>query len=173
MSSTLSIATPALPTSPRARGESESRPICVGRSNATERPVCPASSRSLNRSLVFLALPKPAYWRIVHSRPRYIVGCTPRVNGYSPGKPRSLTKSKSCKSSGSYARLISIPELVANFALRSGPRFSDGLSLRSSQFLRASAILRSSSGIVLLDNNHQLALFDRLPRNNLHFHDLA
>src|SRR5690348_17628882 len=33
-----SIATPTLPTSPRASGESESMPICVGRSNATERP---------------------------------------------------------------------------------------------------------------------------------------
>jgi hypothetical protein len=40
-----SIATPTFPTSPRARGWSESRPICVGRSNATERPVCPDLSR--------------------------------------------------------------------------------------------------------------------------------
>ena len=45
MSSTESIATPVLPTSPSARGWSESRPICVGRSNATESPVCPCSSR--------------------------------------------------------------------------------------------------------------------------------
>ena len=30
---------------------------------------------------------KPAYWRIVQSRPRYIVGWTPRVNGNSPGRP--------------------------------------------------------------------------------------
>ena len=42
MSSTVSIATPTRPTSPGARGESESMPICVGRSNATERPVWPA-----------------------------------------------------------------------------------------------------------------------------------
>ena len=35
MSSTVSIATPTRPTSPSARGESESMPICVGRSNAT------------------------------------------------------------------------------------------------------------------------------------------
>ena len=34
-----SIATPALPTSPSDRGESESIPICVGRSNATDNPV--------------------------------------------------------------------------------------------------------------------------------------
>ena len=33
------------------------------------------------RAFVSVAVPKPAYWRIVHSRPRYIVGCTPRVNG--------------------------------------------------------------------------------------------
>ena len=41
MSSMESIATPVLPTSPSARGWSESSPICVGRSNATDRPVCP------------------------------------------------------------------------------------------------------------------------------------
>ena len=45
MSSTVSIATPVLPTSPSARGWSESRPIWVGRSNATDRPVWPCSSR--------------------------------------------------------------------------------------------------------------------------------
>src|SRR2546422_7783321 len=37
MSSSESMATPTLPTSPCARGASESNPICVGRSNATER----------------------------------------------------------------------------------------------------------------------------------------
>ena len=41
MSSIESIATPTLPTSPAAIGASESRPICVGRSNATESPVVP------------------------------------------------------------------------------------------------------------------------------------
>ena len=86
-SSTVSIATPTRPTSPSERGESESSPICVGRSNAVERPVCPAASNSLNRVLVSCADPKPAYWRIVQSRPRYIDGCTPRVNGNSPGAP--------------------------------------------------------------------------------------
>ena len=36
----------------------------------------------------------PAYWRIVQRRWRYIVGYTPRVNGYSPGSPRSRAGSK-------------------------------------------------------------------------------
>ena len=31
------------------------------------------------------AVPKPANWRIVHNRPRYMLGYTPRVNGNSPG----------------------------------------------------------------------------------------
>ena len=44
-SSTVSIATPARPTSPSAVGWSESYPIWVGRSNATERPVWPAARR--------------------------------------------------------------------------------------------------------------------------------
>jgi len=38
-SSTVSIATPARPTSPSAMGWSESYPIWVGRSNATDNPV--------------------------------------------------------------------------------------------------------------------------------------
>ena len=41
----VSIATPARPTSPMALGWSESYPIWVGRSNATDRPVCPAFNR--------------------------------------------------------------------------------------------------------------------------------
>ncbi len=72
MSSIESIATPVLPTSPSASGWSESRPICVGRSNATDRPVWPCSSRYRKRRLVSSAVAMPAYWRIVHSRPRYI-----------------------------------------------------------------------------------------------------
>ena len=90
MSSTVSIATPTRPTSPSARGESESIPICVGRSNATLSPVWPgveqhAGTAGSSRR----AVPKPAYWRIVQRRPRYIVGWTPRVNGNLPGSPRS------------------------------------------------------------------------------------
>ena len=46
MSSIESIATPTLPTSPWAMGASESYPIWVGRSNATDRPVVPAASRA-------------------------------------------------------------------------------------------------------------------------------
>src|SRR5438445_12334919 len=42
----------------------------------------------LNRRFVSLAVPNPAYWRIVQSRARYIVGWIPRVNGGSPGNPR-------------------------------------------------------------------------------------
>jgi hypothetical protein len=43
MSSIESIATPTLPTSPCAIGASESCPIWVGRSKATDSPVVPAS----------------------------------------------------------------------------------------------------------------------------------
>ena len=47
ISSTLSIATPAFPTSPTTSGWSESYPLCVARSNATESPFCPFSSAFL------------------------------------------------------------------------------------------------------------------------------
>jgi hypothetical protein len=43
MSSIESIATPTLPTSPCAMAASESYPIWVGRSNATDRPIVPAA----------------------------------------------------------------------------------------------------------------------------------
>ena len=39
----------------------------------------------MKRWFVDSAVPNPAYWRIVHSRPRYIVGYTPRVYGGWPG----------------------------------------------------------------------------------------
>ena len=89
MSRSESMATPTLPTSPSASSWSESYPICVGRSKATESPVCPCPSRYLYLALDSSAVPKPAYCRMVQSLPRYMVGCTPRVYGYSPGKPRS------------------------------------------------------------------------------------
>ena len=65
-------ATPHFPTSPSDSGWSGSRPIRVGRSKATDRPWLPCSSRYLKRSLVCCAEPKPANWRMVQARPRYM-----------------------------------------------------------------------------------------------------
>ncbi len=70
MSSAESMATPQCPTSPSDRASSESRPISVGMSKATDRPAPPARSSILYRSLVCLALPKPENWRMVHGLPR-------------------------------------------------------------------------------------------------------
>ncbi len=61
--------TPAFPTSPSAKGWSESYPTWVGKSKATLKPVCPCSRRYLYRSLDSSAVPNPAYCLIVHSRP--------------------------------------------------------------------------------------------------------
>ncbi len=79
MSSRVSIATPARPTSPIDHSSSESRPIRVGISKAVESPVPPARKRSLNRTLVSSAVPKPANIRIVHNRSLYMPECIPRV----------------------------------------------------------------------------------------------
>ena len=87
MSATDATATPSRPTSPSERGSSGSKPISVGMSNAVDRPVWPCSSRNLKRRLVSSGVPKPANMRIVHSLPRYIVSCGPRVNGKRPGSP--------------------------------------------------------------------------------------
>ena len=79
MSSRLSMATPRRPTSPAARGSSESRPIRVGRSKATDSPSAPWSRKKRYRALVSSAVPKPANWRCVHSLLRYIDAYGPRV----------------------------------------------------------------------------------------------
>ncbi|CAB5064381.1 unannotated protein [freshwater metagenome] len=47
MSESESMATPTLPTSSNANGASESMPICVGKSNATDNPPVPAATNSL------------------------------------------------------------------------------------------------------------------------------
>ena len=73
-SSTVSMATPTRPTSPCAIGWSESYPICVGRSNAVDSPICPAARSWRKRWFVSCAVPKPAYWRMVQSRPVYMLG---------------------------------------------------------------------------------------------------
>ena len=70
MSAAESIATPQWPTSPADLGSSESRPISVGMSKATDSPPPPACSSILYRSLVCTALPNPENCRIVHVRPR-------------------------------------------------------------------------------------------------------
>ena len=72
MSAKVSTATPARPTSPLASGSSESRPSSVGMSKAVDRPSPPERSSSLKRSLVSAAVPKPANWRMVHRRERYM-----------------------------------------------------------------------------------------------------
>ena len=78
----------ALPTSPSdARRVASRSPSASGNRRRSRGPSAPASSRYLKRLLVCSGVPKPANLRIVQRRPRYIVGCTPRVNGYSPGRP--------------------------------------------------------------------------------------
>ncbi len=74
MSAAESIATPQWPTSPSDCGSSESRPMSVGMSKATESPPPPAPRIILYRSFVCCALPKPANCRMVQVRPRYPVG---------------------------------------------------------------------------------------------------
>ena len=88
MSSSVSTATPSRPTSPSDIAWSESWPISDGMSNAvltgrSGRGRAGSGSARWSPPRV----PKPANWRIVHSRPRYMLGYTPRVKGYWPGSP--------------------------------------------------------------------------------------
>ena len=118
MSAAESMATPQCPTSPRALGSSESRPISVGMSNATDSPVPPAPSSILYRSLVCRALPNPENWRMVHGRARYPVGYRPRVNGNSPGQPIRSKPGTTAPAGGPYTGSTSSPESVLKSASR-------------------------------------------------------
>jgi len=80
-SARVSTATPHRPTSPRARGSSESQPMSVGRSKATDSPSPPAARSSRKRALVSSGPPKPANMRIVHNLVRYMDAYGPRVKG--------------------------------------------------------------------------------------------
>ena len=88
-----------------ARRRSRSPSGSAGR-RPPRAPSGPARAGSGSRSLVSAAVEKPAYWRIVHRRPRYIVGWTPRVNGNSPGRPRSRASSRPAVSAGVYRSAI-------------------------------------------------------------------
>ena len=63
-------------------------------------------------------MPKPANCRIVHSRPRYMLGYTPRVNGNSPGSPIDASGSGG-RSASVYSARIGSPESVVNGTSRS------------------------------------------------------
>src|SRR2546427_9091927 len=102
-------------------------------SNATLSPVSPCAMRYLNRLFVSSALPYPANIRIVHRRPRYIVGWIPRVNGYCPGRPTCVSGSTPARSSGVYSRSIGMNEVVANSFFRSGIAANESLSVVRSQ----------------------------------------
>jgi hypothetical protein len=79
------------------------------------------------------AVPKPAYWRIVQNRPRYMVDWTPRVNGYSPGSP-SRSSSAGFTSEATYTGSSGIPEEVWNRARRSAAFFTAFPYVPSSHF---------------------------------------
>ena len=74
----------------------------------------------MKRSFVCFAVPKPANCRIVQSLPRYPVGWTPRVYGYSPGQPRSRSKSKPGCVSGPASGSTGAPETVVQSFFQGG-----------------------------------------------------
>ena len=69
--------------------------MSVGRSNAVDRPVLPAASKSWNRRLVSSAVPKPANIRIVHNFERYIDAYGPTRVRELPGQPMASSGSAS------------------------------------------------------------------------------
>src|SRR2546422_445852 len=145
MSSRDDTATPHVPNSPFASGSSVSYPYRVGISKATLRPVSPWAMRYLNRRFVSSGLPNLANIRIVHSRPRYMVGWIPRVNGKPPGLP-SRSSGFPATSSGVYNRFTGRPEVVVNSLRRSGSASSASRRVVSChRFNSSSRTFRSSS----------------------------
>ena len=82
-------------------------------SNAVDSPVCPCSNRYRNRSFVSSAVPNPANCRIVHKRPRYIDGYTPRVKGNWPRIPE-IPLVVDLAVSGFASGSTAAPEIVEN-----------------------------------------------------------
>ena len=75
---------------------SESRPIWVGRSKATDNPTAPLRPANTGTAeFDSAAVPNPAYWRIVHSRARYCVSWIAPGVGDSPGSPESRRPGRS------------------------------------------------------------------------------
>ena len=90
MSAAESIATPQCPTSPRLSGSSESRPMRVGMSKATEsrRRRGRGSSGSARWSARRCRSRRTGGWSTADPGSRW--RSSPRVNGYSPGHPMPL-----------------------------------------------------------------------------------
>src|SRR2546428_373031 len=98
-----------------------------------------------HRRLGSSAPPNRANIRIVHSRPRYMVGWMPRVNGKPPGLP-SRSSAFPATSSGVYNLLTGRPEVVMNSLRRSGSASSASRRVVSChRFNSSSRTFRSSS----------------------------
>ena len=113
--------------------------MSVGMSNATDRPPPPAPSSILYRSLVCCALPNPENCRIVQVRPRYPVGYSPRVYGYSPGQPMRSNPGTPVPGGGPYTGSTGTPDRVVKSASR-----LDAASYRRYQRSRTAAISSAS-----------------------------
>ena len=86
MSAKVSTATPQRPTSPSLCGSSESRPMRVGRSKATDSPPPPDRRSSRKRT----SCPRPSRTRRTSASSTTSTGTStrrPRVNGACPGQP--------------------------------------------------------------------------------------
>ena len=148
MSSTESIATPALPTSPTTCGwSSRSRGASPDRTRPTAPSARPRDSGGRTRSSL-PRVPKPPYWRIVHRRLAYIVARGPRTNGSMPGIPPTM--SSASRSSAVYSGLTAMPSGVCHTSV-------SGSAPRSSELADARHGLSAGSGASLLLTAHPLA----------------
>src|SRR4029453_18420558 len=98
---------------------------------------------------------------MVQSFPRYIVGTTPRVKGYSPGQPRSRSGSKPGIESGPARGSTSAPETVVKSRFHGG-RDAKVFSTAPSQRCRPSWIPTGTVGSARFSS-----LIDRSPPSRI------
>ena len=138
MSARLSIAMPTRPTSPSARGSSESSPSWVGKSNATLRASCPWLMRYLNLALVSPGVPNPTYCRMVHTPRPIHLGVDAAREGEFAGPPEISRRVEASQVLGSVYRFHRDPRVkhhIPRFSRHGRPR---SLSLRDILLLRVS-----------------------------------
>src|SRR5213079_993909 len=110
--------------------------------------------RYLNRRFVSSAPPNPANIRIVHRRPRYIVGWMPRVKGNSPGFPSRSSSVFPARSRGVYHRFSSLSRAFRS----SSARMNASEAFKRPRLIRWLRRRTRSSGLARLDDRLREAL---------------
>ena len=94
---------------------------------------------------------KPAYWRMVHGRTAYIVGCGPRMNGAKPGSvSASSGRGSAATSAAVYSGFTTRPSGVVQFSAATSP---PGANFDAARVHCSSETRGNSSGLWLMSSS--------------------